>query len=166
MHPLFHPLFVEYCAYFNGNKDYFECHEVLEEYWKEIAPGEKLHPLVGYVQLATSLYHWRRSNFSGAERTLQKAITNFKQNNGNAFFDLIDMPVLLDNMELTLNSIKRHATFQEFPLPITADQLRQLVNDKSAQVTGLSTHFIENKHLLRDRTEILTARELKKRSRH
>ncbi|MER2115318.1 MAG: DUF309 domain-containing protein, partial [Solibacillus isronensis] len=41
MHPLFHPLFIDYCAYFNGNNDYFECHEVLEEYWKEIAPREK-----------------------------------------------------------------------------------------------------------------------------
>ena len=41
MHPLFHPLFVDYCAYFNGNEDYFECHEVLEEYWKEVAPGDK-----------------------------------------------------------------------------------------------------------------------------
>ncbi|RKJ17377.1 DUF309 domain-containing protein, partial [Butyricicoccus sp. 1XD8-22] len=60
MHSLFHPLFVQYFTYFNGNKDYFECHEVLEEYWKILAPGDKKHPLVGYIQLATGMYHWRR----------------------------------------------------------------------------------------------------------
>lgn len=61
-------------------------HEVLEEYWKDIAPGDKNHPLVGYVQLATGLYHWRRGNFTGAVRILQKALANFQYNVGHAFF--------------------------------------------------------------------------------
>ena len=34
MHPYHHPLFVNFIVYFNSNQDYFECHEVLEEYWK------------------------------------------------------------------------------------------------------------------------------------
>ena len=30
--------YIEYLMYFHGNRDYFECHEVLEEYWKEVSP--------------------------------------------------------------------------------------------------------------------------------
>ena len=106
MHPLFHPLFIDYCAYFNGNEDYFECHEVLEEYWKEIAPKEKLHPLVGYVQLATSMYHWRRANFNGATRMMSKAVLNFEQNRESPFFDYIDFKQLLTVMKNRLRKMQ------------------------------------------------------------
>ncbi|MEK4629320.1 MAG: DUF309 domain-containing protein [Solibacillus sp.] len=165
MHPLFHPLFVDYCAYFNDNKDYFECHEVLEEYWKEIAPGEKFHPLVGYVQLATSMYHWRRENFAGASRTLQKAINNFEQNQFDIFFSFIDLPHLLNDMKKCHFNMIHHKPFSEILLPITNKELQLLVNEKITTLPSLSKQFIFNKHMLRDRSEILSAREQKKRSR-
>lgn len=166
MHPLFHPLFVDYCGYFNGNEDYFECHEVLEEYWKEIAPGEKRHPLVGYIQLATSLYHWRRENIAGASRMLQNAIRIFEQHQGDEFFTYINYSRLLNEMRQCLHQIQVNAQFRSFKLPIQSEQLQQLVDQNVANQPTLSQPFILNKHMLRDRTEILAARELKKRSRH
>lgn len=27
--------YLEYLVYFHADRDYFECHEILEEYWKE-----------------------------------------------------------------------------------------------------------------------------------
>jgi uncharacterized protein len=164
MHPLFHPLFVDYCAYFNGNKDYFECHEVLEEYWKEIAPGDKFHPLVGYVQLATGLYHWRRDNFSGASRILTKAQMNFKQNQGSLYFKYIDFDTLQSKIDSTLTFIENKASFHGFALPINNETLLQQTNEKIVKLPPLSQHFIINKHMLRDRSEIIKAREQKKRS--
>ena len=41
LHPTFHPTFVQFLTHFNDTHDYFECHEVLEDYWKEIAPNDK-----------------------------------------------------------------------------------------------------------------------------
>ena len=166
MHPLFHPLFVDYCAYFNGNQDYFECHEVLEEYWKEVAPGDKLHPLVGFVQLATGLYHWRRENFSGAFRILKKSLLNFKQNQGSIYFDYIDFETLLNEIDSKLTFIEKKESFQAFPLPINNTTLLQLTNEKIVTLPPFQQHFIINKHMLRDRSEIIEARERKKRSRH
>ncbi|WP_313639078.1 DUF309 domain-containing protein, partial [Paenibacillus sp.] len=29
----YEPLYLEYLVYFNRDRDYFECHEVLEELW-------------------------------------------------------------------------------------------------------------------------------------
>ncbi|MGN7476536.1 DUF309 domain-containing protein [Solibacillus silvestris] len=165
MHPLFHPLFVDYCAYFNGNDDYFECHEVLEEYWKEIAPSQKLHPLVGYVQLATGMYHWRRGNFSGAKRMLGKAISNFEHNRESEFFDFVDLEELHPTMKLHLQKIEANTPFTRFSLPIENGKLLKSVEDKIKLLPPLDPHFIFNKHMLRDRSEILEAREFKKRSR-
>ncbi|MEK4531129.1 DUF309 domain-containing protein [Solibacillus sp. FSL K6-1554] len=165
MHPLFHPLFIDYCAYFNGNNDYFECHEVLEEYWKEIAPKEKLHPLVGYVQLATGMYHWRRSNVTGAARIIEKAILNFELNRNSEFFEFIDLKQLLLIMKNQHRKIQENEPFKRFKLPITDRQLQELVQQRIMTIPLMDSHFIFNKHMLRDRTEILEARELKKRSR-
>ena len=165
MHPLFHPLFIDYCAYFNGNNDYFECHEVLEEYWKEIAPKEKLHPLVGYVQLATGMYHWRRSNVTGAARIIEKAILNFELNRNSEFFEFIDLKQLLLLMKNQHRKIQGNEPFTHFKLPITDRQLQELVQQRIKTIPLMDSHFIFNKHMLRDRTEILEARELKKRSR-
>ena len=165
MHPLFHPLFIDYCAYFNGNNDYFECHEVLEEYWKEIAPKEKFHPLVGYVQLATGMYHWRRSNVTGAARIIEKAILNFELNRDSEFFEFIDLKQLLLIMKNQHRKIQENEPFKHFKLPITDLQLQELVQQRIKTIPLMDSHFIFNKHMLRDRTEILEARELKKRSR-
>ncbi|MGM9921065.1 MAG: DUF309 domain-containing protein [Bhargavaea sp.] len=73
MIPLRHPLFIKFIVYFNENQDYFECHEVLEDYWNLIAPRNRTHPLVGYIQASVALYHWRRGNFRGAAKLLTKA---------------------------------------------------------------------------------------------
>ena len=165
MHPLFHPLFIDYCAYFNGNNDYFECHEVLEEYWKEIAPREKLHPLVGYVQLATGMYHFRRANITGAARIMEKAIVNFELNHNSEFFEYIDVRQLLLLMKNQLRKMQENEPFAHFTLPIKDRQLQELVHERIKSIPPMDSHFIFNKHMLRDRSEILEAREFKKRSR-
>lgn len=165
MHPLFHPLFIDYCAYFNGNNDYFECHEVLEEYWKEIAPKEKLHPLVGYVQLATGMYHWRRANITGATRMMEKAILNFELNRNSEFFECIQFEQLHHLMKSQLQKMQVKEPFAHFTMPITDGRLQEMVQQRIKTIPLVDSYFIFNKHMLRDRSEILEARELKKRSR-
>lgn len=165
MHPLFHPLFIDYYAYFNGNNDYFECHEVLEEYWKEIAPKEKLHPLVGYVQLATGMYHWRRANITGAARMMEKAILNFELNRNSEFFECIQFEQLHHLMKSQLQKMQVKEPFAHFTIPITDGRLQEMVQQRIKTIPLVDSYFIFNKHMLRDRSEILEARELKKRSR-
>lgn len=166
LHPLFHPLFVDFCAYFNAREDYFECHEVLEEYWKEVAPGERLHPLVGYVQLATGLYHYRRGNVVGAARILAKAQANLQQNANSPFTEFVDAQQLLHQIEHTRARLAASAPFEPFTLRLTNAALEQLVNTKAASLPTEAHHYVHNKHMLRDRSDILAARaEKMKRSR-
>jgi len=50
-------------VYFNRDRDYFECHEVLEELWL----AQKRDPLYkALLQVAVGLYHFRNHNVRGA----------------------------------------------------------------------------------------------------
>ncbi|NEW08702.1 DUF309 domain-containing protein [Paenibacillus sp. SYP-B3998] len=56
-------LYVAYLYYFNVARDYFECHEVMEELWLE----EGRSPLYqGLLQVAVGLYHHANGNVSGS----------------------------------------------------------------------------------------------------
>mgnify|MGYP001286528173 CR=1 FL=1 len=56
-------LYVEYLYHFNVTRDYFECHELLEELWME----EGRDPFwQGLLQVAVGLYHFRNGNRSGS----------------------------------------------------------------------------------------------------
>ena len=167
MHPQYHTLLIDYCAYFNGNEDYFECHEVLEEYWKMIAPGDKDHPLVGLIQLATGFYHWRRQNLIGANRILQKALANFKSNQGSSFYDAFDYEILVNQTNVAIQRTQENETFHAFQLPITSD-LQSLVTARINTLPTLESNYFLHKHMLRDRSHILAERlESKQRkSRH
>ncbi|WP_310549872.1 DUF309 domain-containing protein [Paenibacillus glufosinatiresistens] len=63
----YEPLYVAYLIYFNRDRDYFECHEVLEELWlaRERDPLYK-----GLLQAAVGLYHYRSGNVRGARMML------------------------------------------------------------------------------------------------
>ena len=76
--------YIQFLTHFNGDRDYFECHEILEEYWKKSNDLKKDSIWVGFILLAVSRYHHRRGNFKGAKRTLEKAMNilsllDFKQ---------------------------------------------------------------------------------------
>jgi uncharacterized protein len=64
-------LYVEFVYYFNVERDYFECHEVMEELWLE----EGRHPVFqGLLQIAVGLYHYRNGNVSGSIKLFSQGI--------------------------------------------------------------------------------------------
>ena len=165
MHPLFHPLFVQFVIYFNEHKDYFECHEVLEEYWKEIAPKDKTHPLTAWILLSTGMYHWRRSNFNGAKRSLIKSSERFHINGLNAFNEGINYSELMNNLQISIESLEDKKGFQPFNIQVDSPDLLSAIHNQPA-LNALTGDQLIHKHMLRDRTEILNAREEKRRNRH
>lgn len=67
--------YIQFLIHFHGDYDYFECHEILEEYWKTKPRGNRDHYLVGLIQIAVSLYHQRRANWNGSTKMMKSAIT-------------------------------------------------------------------------------------------
>ncbi|QHE52576.1 DUF309 domain-containing protein [Pontibacillus sp. HMF3514] len=164
--------YIDYLAHFHGTRDYFECHELLEERWKEETPLDKQSLWVGLIQLSVSLYHYRRGNISGALRTLGKAndIIQAKQDHLESYgLDQERMLILLERLE---NKMNKGETYQSIQLPIIHDQLLSLVK-KRCEELGSSYGVpsdLENKHLIhrhsmRDRTEVIEEREAELRKR-
>ena len=158
LHDTIHPLFIDYCSYFNGNQDFFECHEVLEELWKEIAPGDKQHALVGLIQVATSMYHWRRGNFRGAEKAMKSAIDIVRATYDSLYAAYIDFQQLASDCDDTLARMKQGASFQYFKLIFSDETFKLAVETQIRTLPQLEPEFLMHKHTLRDRSEVIAAR--------
>lgn len=169
MKPLYNPLFVKFIVYFNENQDFFECHEVLEEFWKSFPDRTKEHPLIGYILLSTAMYHWRRGNTIGAGRTLKKAISRLeiviKEN--TSFSDGINIESLVKNSTFACQQIKNEQPFSTFSIEVTSTRIQSLIKEikPSMDLLPYGSDDVIHKHMLRDRSDILRERDKKKKGR-
>ncbi|MCA1054698.1 DUF309 domain-containing protein [Rossellomorea aquimaris] len=166
--------YVEYLVYFHGNRDYFECHEVLEEYWKEVDPGNRSSHWVGFIQIAVGLYHYRRDNVRGAKRMITKAITNLKEKQQHVMNLGLDHSSLISILESILDSIDRSLPYKSIDLPITdpllikkAVALSEAKGYEWCLPSDLSNMKLIHRHSMRDRSDVITERQnaLKKKKR-
>lgn len=159
---MLHPLFIKYIEYFNGERDYFECHEVLEEYWKEVDPGNKEHPLTAWIQLATGLYHWRRNNFSGALRMLEKSHFKMNLHQDSEFLAGIDVEKLLSDIRRAIKAVENREVFMPFKLQLSASFFGEVIDTTSLdnKFTETESESLIHKHMRRDRSHILQERQV------
>ena len=170
MHPYHHPLFLNFIVYFNRNQDYFECHEVLEEYWKSMDDYSKEHPLTAFILLATGLYHWRRGNIDGAYRTLEKAekrMLDFSKFDVR-YTESIDYEQLVHDTASAVSKVRKGEPFSSFPILLPSESLQRSVQETESSMVLLpaGSDAVIHKHMLRDRSDILAEREKKKRRPH
>lgn len=163
MHPLHHKLFIQFIIHFNVEKDYFECHEVGEEYWKALAPKNKMHPLTGWIQMAVGMYHWRRSNYPGALRSFIRS--KAKLSNAGIWIEGFDESILIEQISDAISAVTDREPFHPFFLPVTSKELQQDVERHLTEhpPKAQDPHFIMHKHRLRDRSSIINLREQRKR---
>lgn len=57
-------------AEFNA-QEYFDCHETLEELWKDYAKPDR-EAIQGIIQIAVGYYHLKRGNYKGALKLFEK----------------------------------------------------------------------------------------------
>lgn len=160
--------FVSYLIHFHGTQDFFECHEILEEYWKEVDPRNKDSHWVAFILLAVSTYHHRRSNFSGAEKTAKRARHIIESTNNETIALLgINKKKLLSLIQTRIEAIQSKQPFVSFQLPIVDEQLLQLCQQKCKE-NGINwfpsqpdvSEEIIHRHKLRDRSEVIMEREI------
>lgn len=159
--------YLDYLIYFHTDRDYFECHEVLEEYWKTV---DRSNIWVGLIQIAVGLYHFRRNNDAGAKKMMLNA-HNILQNESLQHVGL-DKQILLTKLTNIINHINDKQPFQDINLPIIDQQLRtqceQICHQNNltwGSPSNLANEDIVHKHKLRDRTEVINEREKQKRLR-
>jgi hypothetical protein len=70
------PKFVRFLVLFNVERDYYECHDVMEELWLE----EGRSPFwQGLLQVAVGLHHWQNDNRTGAVKLLRAALDKLRR---------------------------------------------------------------------------------------
>jgi uncharacterized protein len=159
----------QFLFHFHGDRDYFECHEVLEEYWKEDIPTERKQYWVGLIQLAVGLYHQRRDNFSGAYRMIHNSLLIIKDEQDMVLKLGLDYNKLVTLLEERLKEIELKKPYTSINLPIIDDLLlNDCINlcEKHGFSWGVNNYtinnYIKNKHKLRDRSEVINERDRQK----
>ena len=76
---MFDEALIDYLVEFHAKRDYFECHEILEERWKEDVKEKRQVYWVALIQIAVGMYHYRRENKSGAKKMLERAVSKVKE---------------------------------------------------------------------------------------
>ncbi|OQP06000.1 hypothetical protein B1690_11075 [Geobacillus sp. 46C-IIa] len=160
--------YIDYLVHFHGDRDYFECHEILEEQWKR--DGRTIEWLV-LIQIAVAFYHYRRGNTSGALRLVKRARALLKEARGMIRRLGLDDRALAALLDDTARRIAHGEPYESIELPIADRSLyeqcrsacaeRQLVWGQASNAADLE---LVDKHRRRDRTAIIAAREQKKRA--
>ncbi|MCU9613756.1 DUF309 domain-containing protein [Caldibacillus lycopersici] len=154
---------IDYLVHFHCKRDYFECHEILEEYWKKEGKSNKIW--VGFIQIAAAFYHYRRNNFRGAKKLMQSAYTIMCEEETQLESLGFDPMQLLLQLKQTIHRLNHSDSYKAIRLPIKHDTLlKKYIN--ACRLNGLSYQetiddaYIINKHLLRDRSEIILTRQV------
>lgn len=157
--------YIQYLVHFHSDRDYFECHEILEEYWKETDPGNKESVWVGLILLAVSAYHHRRGNFSGAKRTLEKAEKIFKHQAESLAEIGLHVNQLFVLVSGRLQEISANTPYRSYILPISDPLLLKQCSERCVeqgltwgQESDLSENGIVHRHKLRDRSDVIEER--------
>jgi predicted metal-dependent hydrolase len=169
--------FIDYLLHFHCERDYFECHEVLEEHWKAEPPKKRKKYWVGLIQIAVGLYHQRRGNFTGALRMISNSI-QLLENDRQAIDKLgLHSEELIKELKNRKNEILDKRSYYSFNIPIIDQELLhicQMQCKDSHKVWGkdsdLSDEYLIHKHIKRNRSAVIEERfqqlELRRRSRN
>jgi len=164
----------EYLLFFQAERDYFECHEVMEEYWKEHPDDERSRTYVGLIQMAVALYHHRRGNQAGARKMLDSALRNLEPQHVAALG--LDDAALRERLTTRLAALDAEdgaaAAFADLDLPVRDAALLAECQAACAErglewgrPSELADAELVHKHTRRDRSDVIRERELQKQLR-
>ncbi|BBI33619.1 DUF309 domain-containing protein [Cohnella abietis] len=156
--------YIHYLAEYNGSRDYFECHEIMEEYWKENPDSELKTCWLVLIRIPVCLYHARRGNWAGAIKLMGKAVVEAEPD----LFDKLglDGKQLVKNLnQVLLDWKKSNVTYEDIELTITDPELLEAAKRRCQQlgytwrINGLEAgDSIIHRHLTRDRSDVVLAR--------
>ncbi|WP_240613557.1 DUF309 domain-containing protein [Pueribacillus theae] len=157
--------YIRYLVYFHGLRDYFECHEVLEEHWKKDEKENRKKYWVGLIQIAVALYHQRRKNFKGAEKLMKNAINIIRMEKEAIHSLSLDYSKLLLILETRYREMLNKQEYTSIHLPIISNQLIELCKKECKKLnciwgseSNLKNDELVHKHMLRDRSERMKER--------
>ncbi|MEY9093303.1 putative metal-dependent hydrolase [Paenibacillus sp. RC84] len=155
---------LDYLVHFHGDRDFFECHEILEEYWKENPGLPYAETLVGLIQVAVGLYHQRRGNKAGAVKMLGSSLSYLKEE------DLKGLGMAGEDLVARVRQRVREAELDTVPyadldLPVEDPSLLEACKRECAlrgfgwgAASDAGNLMLIDRHKLRDRSDVVEER--------
>ncbi|REK77159.1 DUF309 domain-containing protein [Paenibacillus paeoniae] len=156
--------YIAYLVEFHATRDYFECHEQLEEYWKEHPHDGLADTWVGLIQIAVGQYHERRGNRRGAAKMYESAERKLAVDQLEQLG--LDSGELLVQLAERRLAVENGTMFRDIEFKLQDEELARLCR-QACQARGLvwgsaspmGDQEIIDRHLLRDRSMVVAARE-------
>ena len=157
--------YILFLSYFHGNRDYFECHEVLEEYWKS-PEGNSEKIWVGLIQTAVGFYHYRRGNLTGAKKMFNKSKQTLLPEMSSLETLGLDAEHYFKLLDEQIKKIENNLPYESVNLPIQDKTLLTACKKVCEQnhwtfgaASVLPPAEIIHKHKLRDRSDVEESRK-------
>lgn len=152
--------YISYLVHFHGDRDFFECHEILEDYWKT---KDRSEVWVALIQLAVGLYHHRRGNLIGARKMIESHLKRLEPTDCDRLG--LDYQQLTGLVKARLEEIALGQPYRELNLPLVDPELlaqcQAECKKKGYHWQGESSMDpgLVHRHSLRDRSDVIQARE-------
>lgn len=152
-----------FLAHFHGTRDFFECHEILEEFWID---QNKETRWLALIQLAVAIYHERQENIRGSHKLYRKVQMHMLME-PELFNDLsIDKEILSLQIENRLKTLENNGRYEPFNLPVLDEELLMECRNITASWNAEWKYNDQNapdtlrfKHRLRDRSQVIADRK-------
>jgi len=155
--------YLRFLAHFHGDRDYFECHELLEEYWKEHPESPYRQAWVGLIQAAVGMYHYRRGNAAGAAKSLAGALRRSERAPLRSLG--IDAERWIETLEGALAAVRAGAPYRDVDVPLADERVASEGRRRCEELGyawGAPSRMDEpqliHRHTLRDRSDVIEAR--------
>jgi uncharacterized protein len=158
--------YISYLSEFHATRDYFECHELLEAYWKAHQGEPLTNTWHGLIQVAVGAYHHRRGNTAGAVKMWSSALLRLTSDKLGQLG--LDGDVLLRELAERRDALVQDSScpYIDMELPIRDQLLRGACLAHCAERGwrwGTPSMEIDEaviqRHLTRDRSEVIAARQ-------
>ncbi|MEH7387642.1 DUF309 domain-containing protein [Bacillus sp. JJ1521] len=158
--------FIDYLIHFHCDRDYFECHEILEDHWKEDPVPERKTYWVGLIQIAVSLYHYRRKNTAGALKMMKSALKICNEHKSELEQLGFQVDKLIELLQKKFHDIENGSPYESINLPLTDNNLLSTCISQATEsgkswgeASDLSNQELIHKHTLRDRSDVIAERQ-------
>ncbi|OPA74715.1 hypothetical protein BVG16_23465 [Paenibacillus selenitireducens] len=164
--------YINYLVEFHGTRDYFECHEIMEEYWKEQEDALFATTWLGLIQAAVSSYHHRRGNLAGAVKMLRSTLEHSEP---ERLVKLgIDAGSWISSLKERLQSLEQgESLFVDLNIPIQdmylLDRCKQHCLERDVawcEPSDMTDESLIHRHTLRDRSDVIAERQRQLEARH
>lgn len=109
----------EFIETFQKERDFFKCHEILEDIWvAETECNTRKHVSINLLLLSVGLLHWQRKNYNGALKVLGDSLNNYENVKSEINAIGIDAEKLEKSILENLEKIRLKEEYSEIYLPM------------------------------------------------